>query len=131
MPPPNLRWKLDDGAGDVYSFQVNPNAMSSPWEDIAITASATTAPGGAILLTEGQRTAKEMTISGVILEKSQHDVLAAWLKKRRRVFLSDHFGRTMIVFIKSYSPVPKRRTTWKHDWEMTLLVLGSPTGGVE
>lgn len=130
MTEPTARWTLDDGAGDVYTFVVNPNAMSSPWLDVPVTASGTTAPGGAILLTEGARTAKEMTISGVLLDQMQHDILAAWLNKRRRVYLTDHFSRRMIVFIKAYNPVPKRRTSWKHDWEMTLLVLAQPRGNV-
>jgi hypothetical protein len=123
-PVLNPRWSLDDGAGDVYSFEVNPNEMSSPWEDINVVASVTTA--GNFLLTQGSRQAKQFTFSGVLLTKDQYDVMVTWLQKKRRVYLIDHFGRRLIVFLTSFNPTPKRRVGWKHQYEMTMLVLSEP-----
>lgn len=121
------RWTFDDGMGDIYQFRVNPNEMSSPWEDINVTASGTVAPDGGILLVEGARQVKEFTISGVVLSEGQYFEMIAWKNKRRRVYLTDHFGRRMVVFIKSFNPTPKRRTSYLHQYDMVMLILGEMT----
>lgn len=120
------RWIFDDALGTTYSFAVNPNEMSSPWFDNNVQASPTVAPDGGFILTEGPRAAKELTLSGVILAQAQYVEMVAWLKQRKRVYLTDHFNRRMIVFVRTFEPTPLRRTTWKHSYSMTLIVLTEP-----
>lgn len=119
------RWNLDDGTTN-YDFAVNPNQMSSPWFDVTVSAKPTTSPDGRFILSEGARQPKELTISGVILAQDQYDQLVLWKNKRRRVYLTDHFNRRMLAFITSFTPKPKQRATWMHEYDMTFLLLSEP-----
>ena len=72
-----------------------------------------------------------MTFSGVLLDPNQYDQFLMWLRKRRRVYLYDHFDRQMEVVVTSYQPKPPRAPTtvaqpYRHEYTITVIILKEP-----
>lgn len=119
-----LRWRLDDGVTS-YTFAFNPNQMTSPYASVPVRAFSTT--DGVVLLQQVRFEPTLLQFSGVIQVQGQYDALLAWMAKTTPVALFDHLGRSMSVFIKSFAPVTVRsRNAWKHQYEMSVLVLTEP-----
>jgi hypothetical protein len=124
-----LRWVLNDPydsnpATNHYTFPRNPVSMTSVYPERSI--SATTTTSGKILLYEGTTPAKSFTFSGPILDKQQFTDLHTWVYlKKRRLFLTDHFGRKIAVVFTTMDVVPKRRVNyyWSHDYTITGLIM--------
>lgn len=135
------RWRFFDPhdpnpATNVYTFPMNPSAMSSPFPARAVTSSTTTAIDGQALFFEGAAPAAEWTFSGTILDSTHHEALRAWVyDRRRRIFVYDHFGRELQCVLVSFTPTPKRSVGhyWRHDYEIKALVskVGAPTVGLD
>ncbi len=128
------RWVLRDPsdtnpATNTYTFIRNPREMTSLYQERAITSTPTTA--GRILLWEGARNAKQFTFSGPVLEKSLFDALQKWVYKRRRLILTDHYGREISCVLTNIDLVPKRRVGYYYSHEYTVsglaLAIGQPT----
>jgi hypothetical protein len=123
------RWVLTDpydtnAATNRYTFPRNPEAMTSLNPERQISSLATL--GGQILLHEGNRAAKQWQFNGPILDKAHYDALYEWVyNKRRRVRLTDHFGRTISLVFSQMEAVPRRRVNvyWSHDYTISALVL--------
>lgn len=127
------RWVLTDPydtnpSTNTYTFPRNPMEMTSIFEERQVGSLTTTA--GRIMLYEGQVPAKQWQFSGMILSKHELDVMYTWVyKKRRRLTLFDHFGRTITLVFTGLEATPKRRNGYyySHDYTASALVLGVTT----
>ncbi len=123
------RWVIKDPydtdpATNKWTFIRNPREMTSIYLDRPIVAQPTTA-GNKILLWEGPKTAKEWSFSGPVLEKVLFDELRRWVYKRRRLVITDHYGRNISTVLKTIDLVPKRRVNiyYSHEYTVTGLIL--------
>lgn len=125
------RWRFVDptpGEGDTetdYTFEQNPNQMTSPHQDRLLTASSTTS-GNTLIVVEAARKAKEWTFSGTIRTVEFYDHLKAWSRKQHRVYLYDHLARQFTVSPISFDPVPQRNgegNDWLMKYSFKVLVL--------
>lgn len=133
----HLRWRFEDPYDsdpetNSYTFPINPNQMSSPFPEKAISAMTTTAIGGVPLVWQGNTPPKSWTFGGEILDAAHYEALRSWTYDRnRRLYLFDHFGRRLILVMQSFDPAPKRAVGryWRHTYTCTALVLsvGAPT----
>lgn len=120
------RWRFSDGT-ETYSFQINPNEADGPFREAPVEAIQTT--DNQVLLVQGTKTPKTMTISGVLFDPSQYDAFVNWLRKKRRVFMYDHWDRQYTVVVLSFQPKPRKTTRthpFAHDYTMTIMVLKEP-----
>lgn len=125
-----LRWTFEDpSAAEFYTVPLNPNEMTPPHPERAITSEGTTAVGGTVLVWEGNTPAFTWTFSGRILYKDHYDQLKYWSEKQVRIFVTDHFGRRFTVVPKSFQPKVKRarKWNWSHDYSWSCLVVAGPT----
>jgi hypothetical protein len=123
-----LRWKLKDPydttSAGTYTFTRNPRSMTSPFPERQVSSYATSA--GKTLTYEGATPPKQWSFSGPILHKGEIDALYNWVyNKKRRILLTDHFGRQLTLVMQSMDVQPARRTGyyWSHDYTVTALVL--------
>jgi hypothetical protein len=122
----SARWRFSDGV-ETYNFQVNPNQADSPFKDVAVEPLMTT--DNVTLLVQGTKAPRVMTFSGFLYDPTQYDAFLAWLRKRRRVYLYDHFDRQMEVVVTSYQPRPRKTTLshpWAHDYTISVIILKEP-----
>jgi hypothetical protein len=134
-----LRWVIVDpydtnSLTNTYHFPRNPRDMSSVYPDRPVTAMTTTA--GKVLLYEGATPPKPFTFSGPILDKQQFLDLQTWVyTKKRRLNITDHFGRVISCILTTVDMVPKRRVNYyySHEYVVSGLVLGvsAATGPVD
>ena len=132
------RWSFfDPTSGQTYVFEQNPNRMSSPFPNRNINAQTTTALGGRTFFIEGNTSPVEWTFGGSIRTKQFYETLRSWVYNdqgtplRRRIVITDHFGRKINAVLLSFDPQPKRAVNvyWRHDYEIKALVtsVGVPT----
>jgi hypothetical protein len=130
-----LRWVIVDPydanpTTNTYTFPRNPAEMSSVYPERAVSSLATT--NGKVLLYEGTTPPKQFTFGGPVLDKQQFLDLQTWVySKKRRLNLTDHYGRVISCVLTAVDLVPKRRINYyySHQYEVTGLVLsvGAPT----
>lgn len=127
------RWVFQDPAPGVgepasYVFEISPNTMTSPFGPRAIRSSSTTAIDGRTLLFEGLAPPVDWSLNGSILTQTHYDALYYWSKRKRRVFLTDHFRRVYLVVVHSFEPIPRRSLEhpWSHTYTMKALIVGGP-----
>lgn len=127
------RWSFHDPAtGETYVFEQNPNQMTSPFPNRKITSQTTTALNGRTIFVEGNADAVDWSFGGSIRSKQHYEALRSWVyddngvAKRRRIVITDHFGRTITCMLTSFNPTPKRAVNvyWRHDYEIKALVTG-------
>lgn len=136
VPPPAVqpttgvkRWVFQDPVDDeTYHFHYNPNAMRSPFAAKAITSTPTTAINGQVLAFESMAAPVDFEFEGFILEQEHYDALLHWKNKRHRVWLTDHFGRAWLVYVRAFDPVPRRDPDryWSHTYTMNCLIFAGP-----
>lgn len=135
------RWRFEDPADPdpdtrFYTFAINPNEMSSPFGERAITYEGTTAADGQPIMWEAQTPPTKWTFSGGILNHAHYEALRHWTYDRQgRLFLWDHFGRRLTVSLVNFEPTPKRAIGryWRHEYTMTAWVyaITAPTVGLD
>jgi hypothetical protein len=124
------RWVLSDpydtnSATNHYTFPRNPVAMTSLNTERQVTSLGTL--GGTILLHEVRARPRQWQFNGPILDKAHYDALYGWVyDRRRRVQLTDHFGRTISLVLTTMEAVPVRRR--EHLLEPRLHHLRSRPG---
>jgi hypothetical protein len=129
-------------ATNRWVVPINPNEMTSPFPQRQVTSRFTTAIDGRVLLFEGSPKPADWTFKGAIFNASHYDLLRSWVyDRRRRIIITDHFGRDIACVLQNFNPTPKRAVTgsqggengrgmyWRHDYEVTALVIavGRPT----
>ena len=128
-----LRWVFDDGT-EEWTVPINPNEMTSPFPTKNVSVQGTVRVTGKPIVFEGNIRPAEWQFSGVILDSDHYSKLLAWANKRRRIWITDHFGRLLDVYLTGFKPTPKRsQRYWRHDYEITALVfsVGDPSPAVE
>lgn len=130
-----LRWVLTDPLDtnantNTYTFPRNPSEMTSVFAPQSI--DEHTSGRGTQILIAGDLTPQTWTFSGTFLHKSEIDTLHGWIYRRKRyVYLTDHFGRKITLVFQGMEATPKQRSGyyWSHDYTVTALVLavGGPT----
>ena len=129
------RWVINDPYDtnvltNSYTFPRNPTTMSSPYGERSVSSLVTV--GGKVLLHEGTKPAKQWTFEGPILDKAHLVALHHWVyNRKRRLKLTDHYGRIITLVFVSLEVVPKRRVNvyYSHDYTVTALVvsISAPT----
>lgn len=120
-------WVFDDGAGDTYTVPINPNKMTSPYPEKAITTHVTTAVDGNTLYFQGRSAPANWQFGGKILDKDHYDNLRKWVYEKGRIVITDHFNRAISCLLLKFDPVPpapaqSRVHYWNHDYTITALV---------
>ena len=125
----HLKWTFTDHAtGDVYTFRVNPNQMSSPFPVRNIQSQATTALNGQPILYEAAAPPREWTFGGAILTGVQYEELRSWAVDRKGwITVTDHYGRRLTGVFTQFDPSPRRGVGryWYHDYTIHMLLTGS------
>lgn len=124
------RWTLTDPyTGDVYTFPNNPNKMTSPFPEKALTSLTTTAVGGQALVWEGATPPTSWSFGGSILDAAHYEALRSWVYEHQgRLLVTDHFGRGIVCVLRSFKPEPKRAVGryWRHEYTIEALIFGQP-----
>jgi hypothetical protein len=110
----------------TYQFPRNPNAMTTPFPQRNLTLKQVTAIDGQVLLYEGQPTLAQWTFSGDIKDAAHYDLLRSWVYDRKhRIYVTDHFGRQLLVVLTKFDAVPKRGVGvyWRHTYTITGTVI--------
>lgn len=128
--PVRIPWVLRDNASatpEEYLWEVNPNAFSMPLRK-NIGYSNAAAPDGRVVAYEGRDEVRNITFSGVILTQAQYEEMEHWFNKRTQLELEDDLGRTMYVYITSFSFERQRSTQypWKHTYNGEMIILDWP-----
>lgn len=125
-----LRWTMfDPTTSTTYTFERNPNEMSSPFPARNLQPLATTAVSGRPIVFEGSSQPYEWSFGGDAVTKAQYEALRTWSEKKGYVYVSDHYGRVIPVLMTKFDPTPKRAVGkyWRHTYRMTTLIVG-PVG---
>lgn len=127
------RWVFTDpSTGESYTVPINPNAMTPLFPAKQLTFQATTAIDGQLLMWEGQPQPQDWQFSGDILDEAHHEALRSWVYDHQgRLQITDHFGRQLLVVLRSFEPTPKRAVGkyWRHTYLVrgTVISVGAPT----
>ena len=120
-----VRWRLEEMAtGETYTVEFNPNTATTHRgpRNIEFTPGLDGVPRG--IKTPSEPT--PWTRGGVVMTKAHHDALERWGKKKGKVRVSDHAGRTFEVMMKGARITDRRQTAsnpWRFTYEMDCLIL--------
>lgn len=123
-----IPWVLTDPVTmDSYDLPVNPKESDSPGIKKSLTTHNTTAPGGAVLIFEGEDSPQSITSSGTLLTQGEYEAFLEWADKRYPVELEDDLGRTYLIYIESYEAkrVRSRMYPWRHEFTLHYTILGT------
>lgn len=121
-----VRWTFEDPvAAETWTFNINPREGGSPSYAKTVGYQNTTAPGGRVLIYEGQDQVQTLEWSGAILEQEHYDKYVEWWRKRRQIKLTDDLGRQYWIYITSFKPARKRSRDrrWRHDYTVSATIL--------
>lgn len=121
-----------DPATNTYQPPINPNKMTSLFPERALTQAVTTAIDGQVIFFEGQAKPQQWQFSGAIFDADHYDMLRSWVyDRRRRVTVTDHYGRDIICVLTKFDAQPVRANGkyWRHDYTIsaTVVSVGKPT----
>jgi hypothetical protein len=123
------RWVLDDPDGETYTFPFNPNRMDTPhrMDNLTPTARSWNAPNeaqvdhGVARVIQGKRIPLEWSFSGVLRTQAHYRALVRFHHLRKRINVTDHFGRTWEVLIQGIE-WQERRPSAHADWRFAYTV---------
>jgi hypothetical protein len=122
------RWIFTEvDTGETYTVPINPDSMSSPFQDRQIQQVYGSREGyNRMRSFELPAPAKEWEFGGAIRTQAHHDALRTWSKKPGLVNVTDHLDRTFQVVFQGFeatdrSPTPQ--TPWRQRYTMSALVL--------
>jgi hypothetical protein len=126
------RWVFHDPyINETYTVPINPREMTSPFAEANITVRASTAVDGQVLLFQGQTPPANWSFTGAILDYGHYAAFEKWAsdERRRRIRITDHYGRVLECVLLSFEPTPKRALgrPWRHEYTMKALVTKRPT----
>lgn len=125
-----IGWIFEDPVAEtVLTMQMNPNSGASPDYKKSITRKNTTAPGGKVLLFEGNDAPQQFDFSGVILTQAQFEFLYNAWDKRHLIRITDDLLRTYEVYFESFSPKRKVSGTnpWRHEYSASTIIMRTIT----
>lgn len=127
------RWVFTDQyAGESWTVPQNPNEMTHLYADKNVSVQTTTAVDGQAIMFEGNAPLQQWEFSGSLRTREHYEELARWVAKRNRIIITDHYGRTIPVYLTGFAPVPRRAINvyWLHNYTVRALVcgpIGEPT----
>lgn len=123
-----VRWTFFDPTdSSSYTFEVNPNRMTSPYPDLGTDLGAQSPVTGQYRVFRGPVLPHEWTFGGVIRTATHHDALKLWVGKTDFIHVTDHFGRTFQVLFKEFAPkeqLPTATNANRYEYDVKALVLG-------
>lgn len=123
------RWTFtDQSTNEVYLFPINPNSDGVPQYTKQITSQPTAAPGGRVLIFEGNSNATPGQMTGTLLYEDQYNAFMEWFNKRHQVLVTDDLGRQFSIYIISFEPKRKFSAShpWRHDYTIKYLLVDWP-----
>ena len=126
-----VKWFFNDPvSGDNYTFEINPNDGGSASMRKNLVYQNTAAPGGNVLMFEGQDEAQTGEFSGVILSEAQYLKMIEWFNKRYPIQVTDDLGRTDTIYITEFTPQRKRSVNYpyKHEYTVRYTVITNYAG---
>lgn len=128
-----IRWTFTDPvAGDSYTMDMNPNAMSSLGGPLQVRA-AGIMPKGKVLLYGRPALPTDWEFTGVLRTQAQYEAFVDWMDRPNRIHLTDHLGRTLTIQMKSFAPVggrARRGVPWRHTYSIKALVFSVVNGPI-
>lgn len=131
--PAIQRWIFHDPDTDeTWTVPINPNSMTDPenrtrdFQFGVRSRSANIPAPAAIRGIENPLPIIEWEFGGVIHTQVHHDTLEYWSRKPGEIEITDHFGRTWVVLMKTFEPTERRPTPskpWRFSYEMHADVL--------
>ena len=130
------RWSFTDPlTSDYWEFPINPNAMDPPHRALNLTPGARNATvptqemknTGVARVLQGKRQPLEWTFAGNIRTRDQYMQLRHWTHKRRRILVTDHFGRTWSILLQNLTYTEQRptpRAGWKFTYVAHCIMYG-------
>lgn len=130
-----MKWRFDDPTtADSYTFAINPNVMTTPHQLDSLEPGARSAVvpmesnvrAGVARVLQGKRQPLEWSFSGVIREKAQYNAFYQWSRKRTRIQVTDHFGRTWEIRITEFQATearPSARLKFKFDYTIKAILF--------
>lgn len=122
-----IAWRFEDPVvGTVEFMEVNPNEGASPTYAKNLTKKSAVAPGGQVLLFEGNDQPRQFDFSGVILTEAQYTLLYEAWAKRHPILIVDDLGREFRVYMETFSPsrVVSGTNPWRHNYQATSVIVG-------
>jgi hypothetical protein len=124
------KWSFYDPTDDTtYVFPVNPNEGGTPGRTKKLEYQATAAPDGVTLIFEGRDEARQIQVSGVLLDQGQLEALDAWVNDRRhQIRLTDDLGRQFWIYLTNFEATRNRRQShpWHHSYRLGYVILDNP-----
>lgn len=128
------RWIFHDPAeAETWTVPINPNEMTDPESrtrafnfGVASRSSNVSAPAAIRGIEAASQQPVEWSFGGVIHTQDHHDKLEHWARKPGEIEVTDHFGRTWVVVMKTFEPTERRPTLskpWRFTYTMRALVL--------
>jgi len=122
------RWTFTDNSLATpvsYKFDINPKDGGSPTYQKNIEIQNTLAPGGKVLLYEGQDPVQTVEFTGTILEQAQYEAMILWFSKRHQIQMVDDLGRVYQIYITEFTPRRERAVHhyWKHSYSVKAIII--------
>lgn len=127
------RWIFHDpDLDETWTVPINPNSMTDPENRTRAftfgirSRSSNISAAGAIRGIETASPIVEWEFGGVIHTQEHHDNLEYWARKPGEIEITDHFGRTWVVLMKTFEPTERRPTPskpWRFTYEARAEVL--------
>lgn len=136
MPPGVQRWIFEDPVtAETYVVAINPERMTSPFPQKNMRIASATARSGEPLVAEGTTPPAQWSFAGHILDDAHYEALRTWVYDHpRRIWITDHFGRRLNVYLLSFDVEPRRggNRYWRHYYTISALVYETtaPTVGL-
>lgn len=122
------RWVfLNTVTDETWTVPMNPNAMSSPFLDQVTSRGARSPIDGRMRVRRNKRNVKEWTFSGVARTEEHHDALVYWSAMTDLLHVTDHYGRTFAVRIRSTNIEDRkanRLVPWRTKYTFNCLSYG-------
>ena len=123
-----VRWQFTDPVAlTTYSFEINPQAGGSPDRAKTFGTELTLAPGGNVVVFEGQRPVLTHEFSGALYTEEHYAAFVTWWKKAYPIRITDDLGRTFDVVLTGFNPsrVYSPSRPYKHTFTATSTVLSA------
>jgi hypothetical protein len=123
------RWLFHDPSSIVadYSFEMNPNAMTSPYPAKRTQSDLGSALSIKIRALRQMPLPQSWQFSGVIRGTAQDAAFRQWMGLGRAINVTDHFDRVWLVVPANYDPIEQRssrRFSLKIAYTFSCLILG-------
>lgn len=121
-----IAWTLSETTTpSSYAMSVNPKEATAP--PLSKSFNVEVASLNTLALIEKRDETSVISLQGVVLDKDQLDQMYLWFDKQFEITLTDDLGRQNLVYILSFAPTRDKVRigyTWRHTYNMEMLVLG-------